>query len=124
MKRGIYLTIGLICLALGSIGAFLPILPTVPFFLVTVFCFAKSSQKLHDWFISTDLYKKNLESFVQKKGMTLKTKIGVLLPVTVLMAIGFIMMKEVPVGQMILAIVWLGHVLYFLFGVKTIAAYK
>ena len=120
MKRGIYLTVGWICFGLGSIGVFLPILPTVPFYLVTVFCFAKSSQKLHDWFVSTDLYKKNLESFVQKKGMTMKTKLGILIPVTVLMAIGFIMMKEVLVGRIILAIVWVCHVIYFLWGVKTI----
>ena len=120
MKRTIYLLTGFICFAIGSIGAFLPVLPTVPFFLVTVFCFAKSSQRLHDWFVSTDMYKKNLESFVQKKGMTMKTKMGILLPFSALMLAGFIMMEEVPVGRLILAIVWIGHVFYFLFGVKTI----
>ena len=123
MKRGIYLTVGWICFGLGSIGVFLPILPTVPFYLVTVFCFVKSSQKLHDWFVSTELYKKNLESFIQKKGMMMKTKLGILISVTVLMAMGFIMMKEVPVGRVLLVIVWLGHILYFLFGVKTIAVH-
>ena len=123
MKRVIYWTVGWICFGLGSIGVFLPILPTVPFYLVTVFCFAKSSQKLHDWFVSTELYKKNLESFVQKKGMMMKTKLGILISVTVLMAMGFIMMKEVPVGRVLLVIVWLGHILYFLFGVKTIAVH-
>ena len=123
MKRVIYWTVGWICFGLGSIGVFLPILPTVPFYLATVFCFAKSSQKLHDWFVSTELYKKNLESFVQKKGMMMKTKLGILISVTVLMAMGFIMMKEVPVGRVLLVIVWLGHILYFLFGVKTIAVH-
>ena len=59
-----------------------------PFFLVTVFCFANSSQKLHDWFVSTKLYKKHLESFVKKKGMTVQTKVGVIIPVTLLMGFG------------------------------------
>ena len=120
MKKSVCLLVGYLSLALGCIGIFLPILPTVPFFLVTVFCFAHSSQKLHDWFISTDLYKKNLESYVQKKGMTMKTKFGILIPVTLLMGFGYVMMRNVPVGRTILAVVWVCHVLYFLFGVKTI----
>lgn len=124
MRKGFYLTIAWICLGLGCIGVFLPILPTVPFFLVTVFCFAKSSQRLHDWFVSTDLYKKNLESYVEKRGMTLKTKLGILIPVTLLMGFGFVMMKNVPIGRTILAIVWVCHVLYFLIGVKTIRVKK
>ena len=70
LKRLIFLILGFLCLGLGCIGVALPILPTVPFFLLTVFFFANSSQKLHDWFVSTKLYKKHLESFVKKKGMT------------------------------------------------------
>ena len=38
LKRLIFLILGLLCLGLGCIGVVLPILPTVPFFLVTVFC--------------------------------------------------------------------------------------
>ena len=53
LKRLIFLTAGFICLGMGCVGVVLPILPTVPFFLATVFCFANSSRKLHDWFIST-----------------------------------------------------------------------
>ena len=50
----------------GCIGIVLLILPAVPFFLLTVFCFANSSQKLHDWFIGTKMYRKHLEFFVQR----------------------------------------------------------
>ena len=73
IKRLIFLILGLLCLTFGTIGVFLPILPTVPFYLATVFCFSQSSQKLHDWFIGTELYKKHLKSFVEKKGMLMKT---------------------------------------------------
>ena len=88
--------------------------------VLAVFCFAKSSEKLHNWFISTKLYKKNLESFIQGKGMTVKTKIRIMVTVTFLMSIGFIMMHAVPVGRIILGFVWIFHVLYFIFGIKTL----
>ena len=122
LKQIIFLIIGCLSLALGCVGIVLPILPTVPFFLLTVFCFANSSQKLHDWFIGTQMYKKHLESFVQKKGMTVQTKLGIIIPVTLVMGIGFFMMMRanVVVPSVILAIVWVCHIIYFVFGVKTI----
>lgn len=120
LKKALLVVVGCISLALGAIGAVLPILPTVPFLMLSAFCFAKSSEKLHSWFISTKLYKKNLESFVKGEGMTVKTKVKIMSTVTILMAIGFIMMSRVPVGRVILAIVWVCHVVYFVFRVKTL----
>ena len=126
LKRLIFLITGCLCLALGCIGIVLPILPTVPFFLATVFCFAQSSQKLHDWFLGTKLYKKHLDSYVKGQGMTPGTKAKLLLTVTALMVFGFVMMLRkalyVPCG--ILACVWVAHIIYFVFGVKTLRAEK
>ena len=123
VKQVVFIVLGCICLALGTVGVFLPILPTTPFYLLTVFFFANSSQKLHDWFVGTKLYKKHLESFVKKKGMTRRTKISILSSVTLLMGFGFFMMarKGIWVPCIILAVVWLAHLLFFLFGVKTMA---
>ena len=121
-KRLIFLALGCVCLALGTIGVFLPVLPTVPFYLATVFCFSQSSKRLHDWFIGTKLYQKHLQSYVEKRGMTAKTKGSVILSVTLLMGFGFLMMarKALWIPCVILAVVWVCHLVYFLFGVKTI----
>lgn len=120
LKKAIYITLGCIGVVLGAIGAVLPLLPAFPFLLLATVCFAKSSQKLHNKFTSTKLYKKNLESYVKGKGMTWSTKIRIMITVTVLMTIGFIMMNQVPVGRMVLGGVWVFHILYFIFGVKTL----
>lgn len=124
IKKILMIIVGCLCLALGSFGVVIPILPTTPFLLVTVFCFAGSSERLDKWFRNTSLYKKHLESFVQKRGMSVVTKVWIIICVTLLMGLGFYLMakKSIWVPCVILAAVWLAHVFYFCFGVKTIKA--
>ena len=122
MKKIFYIIGGCISLGLGTLGAVLPLLPVVPFLLLAAICFARSSRRLHSWFLGTGLYKKNLETYVAGKGMTRQTKIRIMVTVTLLMAAGFAMMHQVAVGRIVLIGVWVFHVLYFLFGVKTIPA--
>lgn len=87
-------------------------------------CFAKGSKTLHDWFLGTSLYKKHLESFAKEKAMTKKTKRSIITMVTILMAIGFIMMNNVPIGRVVLVIVWIFHFLYFGLKVETVKEEK
>ncbi len=49
LARALWLAFGLISFALGIIGIFLPLLPTTPLMLLAAFCFARGSQRLHDW---------------------------------------------------------------------------
>lgn len=110
---------GLVCFGLGAIGAVVPLLPTTPFLLLAAFCFARSSRRLDAWFKGTALYKKVLADYVSKRAMTIKAKLTVMVPVTLVMAVGFAFMGSVPVGRVILAVVWAAHVVYFGFIVKT-----
>ena len=122
IKRITFVGLGCVSLALAVIGVVLPILPTVPFLALAAFCFAKSSDRLNNWLINTKFYQNNLADFKAGKGMTVKTKVRILATVTLVMAIGLIamLMKGVIVGSIILSVVWLGHIYYFGFKVKTL----
>jgi len=50
--RLVWASCGILALGIGIIGAFLPLLPTVPLVLLAAFCFARSSERLHDWLLS------------------------------------------------------------------------
>ena len=116
----IYIVLGCIGLALGAVGTVVPLLPTFPFLLLAAWCFARSSERLHEWFVNTELYRKNLEIYVNGKGMTRKAKTRILGTVSAVMLIGFIMMHRVPVGRWCLFAVWVAHMIYFIWGIKTI----
>ena len=120
MKRILFVILGCLCLGLGTVGIVLPLLPTVPFYLATVFFFANSSKRLHDWFTGTKMYREHLESYVKKEGMTVRTKATIMASASLMMGIGFLCMSRVPIARIVLAVVWVCHIIYFVFMVKTI----
>lgn len=123
MKKILYVILGGTGLILGTLGSLIPVLPTAPFLLLAAFCFARASEKLDRWFRNTKLYKDNLEDFVAGRGMTRKAKLRIMLTVTALMGVGFVMMglKGIITGCIVLGCVWVLHILYFIFGIKTIS---
>lgn len=126
MKKILYIILGCIGVGLGAVGAVVPMLPAFPFLMLAAFCFARSSERLDKWFKNTKLYKDNLADYVAGRGMTWKTKIRIMITVTLLMAVGFTMMalKSVVIGCAVLAGVWAFHIVYFIWGIKTISTNK
>jgi len=122
MKKFLYIILGCVGVGVGAFGAVVPMVPAFPFLMLAAVCFARSSEKLDLWFKNTKLYKDNLEDFAAGKGMTKKTKVRIMVTVTLLMSIGFIMMglKGIVTGCVVLGFVWVLHLMYFIFGIKTI----
>lgn len=116
----LWVLLGFLCLGLGTVGVVIPVLPTVPFYCATTLCFAKSSKNLDDWFKATKLYKKHLASFINKQGMLMKTKVSIVIMVSLIISIAFILMHEILVAKIALVVVWIGHIYYFFVIVKTL----
>ncbi len=119
----IYFIGGIFCFVLGAIGVVLPILPTTPFLLAAAFCFARSSQKVNDWFLQTKLYRNHLDSFVQERAMTLKTKASILGFASFMLAFPLIFSQNIYLRILIICLYCIKYY-YFIFKIKTISSQK
>ena len=78
MRRHLYLAGGLICVALGAVGAFLPILPTVPFLLLAAFCFARSNPAWEQRLLDHPRYGPPLRQWRERRAISRRAKQGAL----------------------------------------------
>jgi len=93
LRRQLYLAGGVISVGLGAIGAFLPILPTVPFLLLATFCFARSNPAWEQRLLDHPRYGPPLRQWRERRAISRKAKQGALIA----MATG-IVLTAVTVG--------------------------
>jgi uncharacterized membrane protein YbaN (DUF454 family) len=120
LKRVLFAALGFIFFGLGAVGAFLPILPTTPFLLLSVACFSRSSQRFDSWVKGTQLYKNHLESFVQDRSMTLRTKVTLCAFASTMLIIAFILVGNLYARIFIVAVILFKY-WYFIFRIRTIS---
>ena len=117
--RYVFLAIGAISFGLGTAGIVLPLLPTVPFYMLTLFCLDRGSERFHKMFLESSLYQKTVGAYERDKALTLRTKLSILASVTTIMAIGAYFSQNMPVALIVMGLVWIGHVIALAFIVKT-----
>ena len=119
VRKMIYVIVGCISLLLGTIGIALPVLPTVPFLILTSYCFARGSSRFDTWFKSSKIYEEYLESFVENRSMTLKQKICTCMFSDIMMAFPLIILDNFYIKLFIISIIIFKYY-YFIFKIKTI----
>ena len=75
IKKYLLLIIGTISLILGTIGIFIPLLPTTPFILLASFCYIRSSNRLYDWLINHKIFGKYIYDYLVHKSVKKSAKI-------------------------------------------------
>lgn len=118
--RIIFFVLGILSLIIGTIGIILPILPTVPLYLFSSYCFVKSSKRINDWFISTKLYIKYVSGFVEYKAMSITGELIMLVFVSVMLIFAMVKVNVLPMSICI-NILLLCKYGYFIFNVKTVS---
>lgn len=74
LLRGLLFAAGIVSLLLGAIGAFLPVLPTVPFILLAAWLFLKSSPRAHAWLYQHRLFGPPLKQWKENKAISRRSK--------------------------------------------------
>lgn len=122
--RSIFFIIpGFISFGIGIAALVLPVLPGLPFFLISSYCFAKSSKRVEDWFKRTKAYERFVVAFREKKGMTLKEKIRINLIADACIIYSFFIVDLVWVRVMMVGLALYKHY-YFFIKMKTIRGPK
>jgi uncharacterized membrane protein YbaN (DUF454 family) len=85
--RWIFIIVGFIAFGLGTVGIVLPILPTVPFYLLAAFCFVRGSEKFANWFLNSKLYKNHVGNFAKHRVMTIYGELILLILVSTMLLI-------------------------------------
>lgn len=110
--RVFWFFIGLASLSLGFVGIFLPLLPTTPFLLLSAFCFARSSDRLHTWLHAHRVFGPMIENWRDHRAIARPAKIAATVACAAAFAISPIL--KVPLIGLLAQALVLGCVLAFI----------
>ena len=113
LKKKLYIAFGFLAVALAIIGVFIPGLPTVPFLLVALFCFERSSKKYHDMIMNNKYFGPVLQDYYSGKGLTSSIKIKAILFLSCGMIFSIYKIQNLH-ARIALAIVWLGVAIHII----------
>jgi len=97
-----WLLLGLAALVLGTVGIFLPLLPTVPFYLLAAFGFSKSSKKMHNWLLNHQIFGPDIRSWNENRVIRRRAKLmavsamalSVVVTLVIAVPLGFILVQS------------------------------
>lgn len=113
MRRSLLYIAGWLSLALGVIGAFLPILPTTPFLLLASACFMRSSPKAAEWMLNNRYFGEYLRDFQENRGIPFGVKIRAIVIMWASLAVSAYVMP-VPWARWLLLIPGTGVTIFLL----------
>lgn len=95
IKKYLLFIIGTTALILGTIGVFIPVLPTTPFLLITSFCYLRCSKRLYNWVINHKVFGKYINDYVTHKAIKKNNKIAALTFMWLSMGITIYLIKKI-----------------------------
>jgi uncharacterized membrane protein YbaN (DUF454 family) len=113
-KSKIYLTVGFVSVGLGVIGIPTPLLPTTPFLLLAAFCFARGSERWHQWLMTHRTLSPYILAFRDRRGLTREQKwrIAGLVTLTLLVTGAF---SPLWIGKALAVFIWVTTLIFLYF---------
>ncbi len=111
----ILLIAGTICLGLGILGIFLPLLPTTPFLILAALCYVRSSEKMYKWLLNNKLCGEYLRNYLERKGMRVRNKIITLALLWATLGVSAFLFTDILEIRLLLLVVGVGvtcHILW------------
>jgi uncharacterized membrane protein YbaN (DUF454 family) len=110
MHKPLLITLGVIFTGIAVLGMFLPVLPTVPLLLLALACFAKSSEKLHDWLLTNKTFGPLIRQWHETRSMPRKAKVYALTTIVIgggisIFSVDTVVMKLCLVAVLIIPVV-------------------
>jgi len=105
---------GWLSVALAILGLFLPVLPTVPFLLLALACFSRSSERFHSWLVEHEQLGPLVRPYLAGVGMPFKAKVKAILLVWASILLSTFFLIERLWLQILLPLIALGVTLYLL----------
>jgi uncharacterized protein len=113
VKRGAWVALGTVMVGIGGVGVVLPLLPTTPFLLLAVFCYARGSRRLHDWLLSSRYLGAYIRAYERREKLGWETAIITLAILWAGMTLSLILIDSVMVqaALLVIGIIVTAHVL-------------
>jgi len=75
IRKAVLIFAGTVCVALGVLGMFLPLLPTTVFLLMAAYCYSRSSERFHDWLLNNRLCGSYIRNYKSGQGISMRQKV-------------------------------------------------
>lgn len=107
-----------ICIGLGVIGAFLPILPTTPFLILATVLSYNSSPKIRRWLLAHPVFGDTIKNYLENRSITITALRRALITLWLCLLLTIWLVSEIWVG--IILLVLGGLVTLYLLGLQKI----
>ena len=107
---------GTFFVCVGTLGIVLPLLPTTPFLVLAAMCFARSSERFHNWLLNNKWFGAYIKNYREGKGISLRQKVVVLSLLILTIGYSCIFLLDHIAGRIILVLIAIGvssHILRF-----------
>lgn len=112
--RVVLVAVGFCSVALGVLGIFLPLLPTVPLLLLAAACFSRSSERFHNWLLDHPRLGPVVRPYFEGQGIPMRAKITAIVLIWLTIPVSVLFFIPLFWVQVFLIVVGLGVTVYLL----------